>query len=302
MAKKITTEKEAIEAVENGIELYKISAPFRKLESVILAAVKLDKGALYSAGTQTFEICVAAFQNAGEDILKLVYPELRTLSLLKACGIDVEEYEDYIDEAFEDVNDGDWINAENRTVVHLCGKGEAEELPSMQKKLRSVLETDGSKEWKEIWGSNPANASEYHLVFSPDKKSFIMAFMFGTLNCIDFVECINYEYLDFDPEYNTRLELFLYIEKGTEYDNSCEYWIFDPNNDERCTEHKEWTFSYSDYEDSVDVNDTRISWIEKRRDLWLLEGSKDTTALETAKTALATAEKRAEDRENERSE
>jgi hypothetical protein len=129
-----------------------------------------------------------------------------------------------------------------------------------------------------------------------------MTFNFNTFNHIDFVDLITGRFYDFDDmDYITRPELFLSVERGTEDNNSCEYWIFDPSKientetgEEFITENKEWTFLYSDYDDAVEAQYTRSNWIKKRCDLWLVEDSGDKAAIKQAKEALVSAEKKVE--------
>ena len=92
----IKTEKQTIEAIDNGMEpweIVRIPDEFRKLESVILAAVKRDGYYLQFADVQIFEICLAAVQNAGHHVLGFVDKELRNVALLEICGINVEQYD-----------------------------------------------------------------------------------------------------------------------------------------------------------------------------------------------------------------
>ena len=223
----ITNEKQAIEAVENGEMLYDIPDEFCQLESVTLAAVKNDGNNLQYVDRQTFEICVAAFQNAGEDVLKYVDPELRTVDLLQACKIDVEDYDYFEDGKFRYISDVFWGDADNTTVYKLCAKGKEELLPYAQRRLCRLLAAHCHDEWKDIWCNNPADAEEYSLEFAPDKKSFTMTFNFGFNDATDFADFAGDSVLDDWVEACSHLKIFLYAEIDGEYESACKYWILD---------------------------------------------------------------------------
>jgi len=298
---KITTEKQAIEALQNDAELSEIPDKLRKLESVTLAAVKQNGHNLLVAETQNAEICVAAFKNAdlrgqaSARVLQYVDPELRTAALLKACGIDVEEYEGT--ETFVPENDEDWQDANETFSVTICGKGGADWLPVAQKHLRRILEIKDEAEWDEIWLKHPQSASEYTLVFSPDKTSFEMTFYYGNSpykTVEDFCDFLIDNFYDFSLSYTNdydddislpvsvytkRLELFIYGTCETDNSKSCEYAILVPASSEP-TETKKWKVGYSE----GDEFESCLSSVRKRRDLWLLGEKEKATATKKPKT------------------
>jgi hypothetical protein len=280
-----------------------------KLESVILAAVKLNGRNLSYVDTQTFDVCLAAFQKSGEVVLKYVDPELRTAALLKACGIDVADYKGI--ETFTAIDEEGW-ESDNETIsITVCGKGDAQWLSSAQKHLRRAfefgnfdLEEDEDTEWENTWLSHPMEAAAHSVEFSPDKSSFTMTFSYGRSpykSIGEFEEHINDTFYDNSLPYAEKLEIFLYAYSETLYSNSCEYIILGPFMDgETCREKEDWTYIFGDYEDSSgsgELNMARLSYIEKRRDLWLVEGSADKTAIAKAKKALASAKKQVNDLE-----
>jgi hypothetical protein len=280
-----------------------------KLESVTLAAVKLDGRNLFYVDRQTFEICLAAFQKSGEVVLKYVDPELRTVALLRACGIDVADYKGI--ETFAAIDEDGWESADETNTIYVCGKGNAEWLSAAQKHLRRTfefgcfdLDEDNDTEWENVWTAHPMEAAASSMEFSPDNSFFTMSFSyaFNPYKTIDeFGEYINENFFDGSSIYADKLELFLYEIGSTSHDNTCGYIIMGPFIDgESCRGNEDWAYNFGDYEDtagSAELNMARFSYIEKRRDLWLVEGTEDKTAIAKAKKALASAEKQLNDLE-----
>jgi hypothetical protein len=300
MAKKITTEKEAITAIANGTVQYEnLPASLRKLESVCLAAVKANGGNLLFVNTQTFDICLAAFQcEEDEAVLGFVDPELRTVALLEACGVDTEDY-DGIETIVAQNADG-WEDTNETYSVIVCGKGNPEWLPTALKVFRRHLAL--CTEWKEVWDYHPMEAAEYSMYLSPDNSSFEISFHYGnspSKTIVDFQDYIDDYFYDSDSFYPQQLGLFLYTSCETSHNSSCGYRILGPfgKREETIMEKKDWSFemrAYDDSNDSGEVNDIYFSYIKKRRDLWLLEGTANTDVIKQTKASLASAKKEAE--------
>ena len=136
----IKSEKEAIEALENGLDFNQIPKEFRKLEAVNLAAVNNCDYYLMYTEIQTFDICLAAFKmNDDEAMLKYVDPDQRTNALLKACEID-DEWEDFGE--FEPITIDDnygWQDHNEINIITVYGKVDSDCLEIAQKHfLRSI--------------------------------------------------------------------------------------------------------------------------------------------------------------------
>ena len=147
-------------------------------------------------------------------------------------------------------------------------------------------------------------ADSYKLELNPDKLFFKMEFGYGGMgkSIQDFEEKI-IDFFDSEKSvYAKNLNFFITTEGHTCDSDDCGYSILNPfDEDDFITEQKKWLYGFSDYNDSREVNSVRFDYINKRRDLWLLEGKNDTALIKKAKEDLAAAEKKSKKHEGSNS-
>ena len=270
----------------------------KKIEEA-LEQVQKDGYNLYSIDVQTIEICKAAFHTSGEDVLKAVDPELRTVSLLESLGIDNSGYEN---DSFEYNSIEDWYTDNDEDAyVFLYGKCSKENIEASQRILRRNLE--GSKKtWEAVWTKNPLDADNYIFKFSPQRDYFEMLFQIdGTYWLSNLSDTLfNYYWENEYVNYSEETEFFYYgVSRGKDFVH-CDYYIERFDDDfNNVVKHKQWVFETGCYDDWYTPVEARIDWIKKRFELWLAEGDDD-IKITQLKNDLKKLNKYAVKKENQR--
>ena len=290
----ITTEKQAVEALENGADLYDvIPSEFWILEPVILASVKNEGINLCFAYVQSLEICLAAVKNGGEDVLRYIDPEFRTNALLKACGL-TDTFDEFKES--EPITIGEvagWESANEVVRYTLYCKGDSDWLHIAQKSFLRYLNNYGydweeEYDWRNVWKGRPMEADAYSVEFSSDKSFLKMKFGYGggcSISLSEFVSRLK-EFLKNNPLFcEHNLEFFLICNESTMNSDACGYGIVGPNciRPTSKAEAEYWSYELGDYEENLaEVSARRLFYIETRFELWLVEGTDDTVADSTS--------------------